>query len=67
MDHNKKLTLDWEGFLDEGDCGHTLNGRESSSKRRQQRQSRTRHLAGKDEGEDVKFERVLEGKASILG
>lgn len=58
--------MDWEGFLGEGDCGCTLNGQEGSRKR-QQRQSRTRHLVERDKGEDVKFEKVLEGKASILG
>lgn len=59
--------MDWEGFLDEGDCAYILNGQEGSRKRRQQRLSRTRHLVGRDKGKIIKFERVLEGKASILG
>lgn len=58
------LTLGGEGFLGERGRGCTVNGQEGSSKSRQhkQRQSKTRHLVGRHEGEDAKFKHVSEEK-----
>lgn len=70
VDHNNEegLTLDGGASWMRG-LGRTQNGQKGSRKRRQpkQRPSGTRHPVGSDEGEDGKFPRVLEGKASTLG